>query len=160
MKQFYSKDLTEPAEVIMRDVCGVKENERVLIITNPEENVLQISMALYDAAKKQGGTPVLEIQDEKTLLDYADKSVNMALKSEPDVICSISSNKLGKDEEGMKTPYVINGEEFTSIFNYLLDGKKCSRGIWTPGITLDMFKRTACIDYALLDSRCKKLSEK
>ena len=41
MKEFYLESLNEPAFTVMKDVCGVKSGERVLIITNPENNVLQ-----------------------------------------------------------------------------------------------------------------------
>lgn len=160
MKDFYINELAEPAFTVMKDVCGVKNGERVLIITNPEKNVLPISMALYDATKKVGGIPVLMVQDEKTLLDYADESVISAISSKPQVVLSISANKLGKDAKATKNPFVLNGEEYTSIFDYLMEGTKELRAAWTPGITVDMFIRTACIDFALLDSRCKKLCKK
>ncbi|MCR4938909.1 MAG: peptidase M17 [Treponemataceae bacterium] len=138
----------------MRDVISVKKEEKILIITNPEENVLTISMALYNAAESLGAKPVLEVQPVKTLLDYAEESVIGSMAAEPDVILSISENKLGKDEKAMSSPYIYEGKEYTSIFDLAFDGKKCSRGFWTPGITTDMFVRTANIDYKLLQKRC------
>lgn len=160
MKEFYLESLNEPAITVMRDVCGVKSGERVLIVTNPEKNVLSISMALYEASVELGAEATIMVQEEKTLLTYAEKSVIAAIKTKPDVVLSISSNKLGKDEEGMKNPYMVDGAEYPHVFDWLLDGKKEIRSFWTPGITVDMFARTACIDYALLDERCQKLSKR
>lgn len=160
MKQFYDEKLKEPALTVMRDVVSVKKDERVLIVTNPEENVLQISMALYDAAEKLGGRPVMEMQPVKTLLDNADRSVVAAIGTEPEITLSISANKLGKDAEGMAHPYMHEGQEYTSMYDLVMTGKKRTRGFWTPGITTDMFMRTACIDYDLLEKRCERLCQK
>ena len=153
-------DVEKSALVVMRDVIAVKKDEKVLIITNPEDDVFTISRALYDATEKLGGKPTLMIQPVKTLLDYAEKSVVGAISTEPDVILSISHNKLGKDEAGMAHPYTYKGKEYTSMFDLLLSGKKCSRSFWTPGITTDMFLRTANIDYKLLQKRCAVLCKK
>ncbi len=161
MKQFYDESLVKGALTVIKDVCGVKKGDRVLIVTNPQEDVLKISMALYDATVEAEGVPVLAVQNEKTLLDYCDRSIVAAIKTEPQVIFSISANKLGKDEEGMAEPYTTpDGQEFTSAFNYLMDGVKHIRAVWTPGITVDMFARTTDIDYALLKTRCEKLCRK
>ncbi len=153
-------DVEKSALVVMRDVIAVKKDEKVLIITNLEDDVFTISRALYDATEKLGGKPTFMVQPVKTLLDYAEKSVVGAIASEPDVILSISQNKLGKDEAGMAHPYTYKGKEYTSMFDLLLSGKKCSRSFWTPGITTDMFLRTANIDYKLLQKRCAVLCKK
>jgi len=155
-----AEKLESTALIIMRDVISVKKDEKILIITNPEKNVLTISMALYNAAESLGGHPVLEVQPTKTLLDFAETSVISSIATEPDVILSISENKLGKDEKALSHPYIYEGNEYTSAFGLAMDGKKCSRGFWTPGITTDMFVRTANIDYKLLQKRCKILCEK
>ncbi len=160
MNEFYLESLNEPALTVMKDVCGVKTGERVLIVTNPQKDVLSVSMALNDAATKLGAASTMIVQEEKTLIDFADKSVIAAIATKPDVVLSISANKLGKDEEAMKKPFIHNGAEYPHIFDYLLDGTKEIRSFWTPGMTVDMFVRTACIDYALLDERCQKLSKR
>ena len=154
------ESLKSTALVVMRDVIAVKKDERVLIVTNPEDNVYNISSALYAATEELGGKPTIMIQPVKTLLDYCEKSVVGAIATGPEVILSISANKLGKDEVGLKHPYKYEGKEYTSMFDLLLGGKKCSRSFWTPGITTDMFLRTANIDYALLQKRCALLCEK
>lgn len=155
-----SKELESTALVVMRDVIAVKKDEQVLIVTNPDDDVFTISRALYNATEKLGGKPVIQIQPVKTLLDYAEKSVVAAIASEPDVILSISQNKLGKDEVGLKHPYTYEGKEYSSVFDLLLGGKKCTRSFWTPGITTDMFLRTANIDYKQLQKRCDILCKK
>lgn len=155
-----SKELESTALVVMRDVIAVKKDEQVLIVTNPDDDVFTISRALYNATEKLGGKPVIQIQPVKTLLDYAEKSVVAAISTEPDVILSVSKNKLGKDEVGLKHPYTYEGKEYSSVFDLLLGGKKCTRSFWTPGITMDMFLRTANIDYKQLQKRCDILCKK
>ncbi len=150
--------ITKSADVVIKTVCGVKKGEKVLIVTNPSKEVSDISKALFESAKKFGASVELVVQKEKSLLDYADKEVIEALKREPDVFFSISANKLGKDEHAIVNPYHdADGREHDHIFHYLMDGKKNMRAVWTPGIGLDMFDRTVCIDYDELKSRCNKL---
>ena len=154
------ESLKPTALVVMRDVVAVKKDERVLIVTNPEDNVFNISSALYAATEELGGKPTMMVQPVKTLLDYCEKSVVGAIATEPEVVLSISANKLGKDEVGLKHPYTYEGKEYSSVFDMILSGKKCCRSFWTPGITTDMFLRTANIDYALLQKRCALLCKK
>lgn len=155
---FEKPELT-PAQTIVRNVCNIKKNERVLIITNPSRAT--IAQKLYAAIYEVGAIPVLIYQDVKTLLDAATDEVIAAIKTEPDVIFSISEQKLGKDKKAIAEPYVCeNGEKFDSTFDYLLSGKKSIRAIWTPGLTEDMFERTVCIDYKKLAEDCKTLCKK
>ena len=91
----------------------------------------------------------------------AEPAVINALKSEPDVFLSISFMKLGKDPEAAANPYTTDdGQKFDHIFDYLLNGKKTMRAVWTPGLTQNMFDRTVNIDYALLAERCNQLGKK
>lgn len=150
-------DLT-PAENVVMNVCSVKKGERVLIIANPATN--QISQDLYSAVLKAGGIPTLMFQPDKTSFDNANPEVLAAIKTNPEVCFSISNVKLGKDPQASANPYTTeDGQKFTHIFDYLLDGKKTMRAIWTPGITEDMMNRTANIDYAELKERCIKLEK-
>lgn len=149
------KELTS-AQTMIESVCKVKKGENVLIIANPETNV--IAQELFSASVDVGANPSLIFQQKKTLLDSAEKPVIGAMKSEPDVIFSVSAGKLGKDSAGIAEPYrTEDGRSFDNIFDYLLDGKKCTRAVWTPGITTDMYDRTVNIDYKLLGERCKKM---
>lgn len=153
------KQNKSPARTVIEDVCRVKRGERCLIIANPETRA--ISDALFLAARGAGAVCVLIIQEKKTTHDFADEAVIAAIKSEPDVILSVSHLKLGRDAAACAHPYkTADGRTFDSTFDYLLSGKKTIRAAWTPGITGDMFRRTVNIDYELLRSRCVALSEK
>ena len=92
MNEFYLESLNEPAITVMRDVCGVKSGERVLIVTNPEKNVLSISMALYEASVELGAEATIMVQEEKTLLTYAvnDKDGKLAITNYEPIISSKS----------------------------------------------------------------------
>ncbi|MBR5401202.1 MAG: peptidase M17 [Treponema sp.] len=147
-----------PAQVVVQDVVAVKKGERVLIIANPATN--EIAQDLFMASAQAGGVPTLVYQTDKTSFDNANAEVLAAIATEPEVCFSISNIKLGKDPAATANPYKTeDGQEFTHIFDYLLDGKKTMRGVWTPGITVDMMNRTAAIDYKQLGERCKKMNE-
>lgn len=149
-----SKKELSPADTVIRDVLKVKKNERVLVIANPQTS--QIAQDFYKAAQEAGALVTLVFQKECTSFDNATPEVLAAIHANPDVCCSISSVKLGKDPEGTANPYKTeDGQTFTHIFDYLLDGKKTMRAVWTPGITMDMMERTAKIDYEELQKRCK-----
>lgn len=155
----FSKKEKTPAETLLTDVCRVKKNETVLIIANPE--TAPIAQELFSAAYTAGARPSLIFQQKKTSNDYAEKAVIAALSSAPDVVLSISSAKLGRDEEAIATPYKDEaGISYDSVFDYLLMGKKTIRAVWSPGLTNDMFKRTVCIDYKQLSERCEKICKK
>ncbi len=163
------------AKCVVEEVCKIRSDERVLIITNRvveqptigwKNQVISfdvaqaefISQALYDACEAVGAKVSMVTQPAKSSMDAADESVIAALKTEPDVCFSISHNKLGKDVAAISNPYKDEeGNSFDHIFDYLLYGKKTLRSAWTPGITLDMFARTVGIDYQQLQQRCKTL---
>ncbi len=158
MNLFDKKERT-PAETIIQEVCKIKKNEKVLIIANPETSA--ISQDLFQAALEVESKPTLIYQTKKTSSDFAEEMVVGAIKSEPDVIFSISENKLGKDEKAIITPYKLDdGRTFDNTFDYLLSGKKTMRAVWTPGLTEDMYNRTVNIDYQMLKKRCRELCEK
>ena len=151
-----STKLRRAAEVAMGEVVRARKGERVLIITNPSHDVRLISMALYDAATARGADPVVLFQPAKTQFDFADDGVIHALRSEPEIILSVSRHKLGKDRFALKRPYKHKGKTYGHIFNYLMETKK-SRSFWSPSVTVDMFERTVPIDYKKLGANCSKL---
>ncbi len=147
-----------PSQVVIEDVVKVKKGERVLIIANPATS--EIAQDLYAASCDSGAVTTLMYQPDKTSFDNANPEVLAAIASEPEVCFSISNIKLGKDPAATANPYTTeDGQKYTHIFDYLLDGKKSMRGAWTPGITPDMMNRTAAIDYKELQSRCAVLTE-
>ncbi|MCK9170392.1 MAG: peptidase M17 [Treponema sp.] len=150
------KDENTPAQTMINTVCGVKRNERVLIIANPETD--GIAQKLFEAARAVRARPVLIFQPAKKSFDNAAHEVLAAIASNPDVCLSISAVKLGKDPEGIAHPYKDDRNiEYDHIFDYLLYGKKSIRAVWTPGITPSMYERTVQIDYEELARRCTVL---
>lgn len=150
--------LWKAARVAMNEVMAVKKDETVLIITNPLDDVLAISRALYDAAVAAGGAPTLMVQQVKSQLDFAEPSVLKAIYSEPNIIISISHNKLGKDKALMKRPIKVGKKHYDHIFNYLL-GERKSRSFWSPSITKPMFIKTVPVNYPEMRGLCKKLAK-
>lgn len=153
------KNEKSPAYTVINTVCKLKKSEKILIVSNPES--ASIAQELYNQSLTCGGQPTLILQPAKKAMDPAEPAVIGALKSEPDVFLSISHIKLGKDPEAAANPYTTeDGQKFDHIFDYLLNGKKTMRAVWTPGLTQDMFDRTVTIDYDLLAKRCLTLGEK
>ena len=156
LSDLLNKKNRTPSQVVIQDVVGVKKGERVLIIANPATN--EIAQDLFTAAAEAEALPTLIFQPDKTSFDNANPEVLAAIATEPEVCFSISNIKLGKDPKATASPFKSDdGQEFTHVFDYLLDGKKCMRGVWTPGITVDMMNRTAAINYRELKERCLKL---
>ena len=152
------EQLTHAAGVAVNEVLVLKKDERVLIITNPVKDVLAISMALYNAALDARGVPTLMLQPVKSQLDFAEPAVISAIESTPEVILSISHQKLGKDPARIKEPIKIGEKKYDHYFHYLL-GEKKSRSFWSPSVTLEMFKKTVPIDYRQLRETAKALKE-
>jgi len=149
--------LWKAARVAMNEVMAVRKDETVLIITNPVDDVLAISSALYDATVAAGGAPTLQVQQVKSQLDFAEPSVIKAIASEPNIIISVSHNKLGKDKVLMKRPIKVGKKSYDHIFNYLL-GERISRSFWSPSITKPMFIKTVPVNYPQMRALCKKLA--
>lgn len=150
--------LKNAAKVAINEVLGTKKSERILIITNPDKDVQSISMALYDAAVEVKALPVLIFQPVKTQLDFAEDSVISAIESNPEIILSISKQKLGKDKKALKNPYKVGDKEYDNTFHYLLNEKK-TRSFWSPSVTASMFAETVPIDYTELRKICKSIKE-
>ncbi|MGA1821065.1 MAG: aminopeptidase [Thermoplasmatota archaeon] len=150
--------LRRAAKVSVENVLGVEDGERILIVTNPEHDVFHISRALFEASVDVGARPVLVVQPTKTQLDFASEEVMGALRTDPDIILSISSEKLGKDPESIKEPIEKNGKKYDHYFNYLL-GDKISRSFWSPSVTMDMFMRCVDIDYGILKGDCGRIKD-
>lgn len=147
--------VAQAARVVVTDVLALKKGEQFLIITNPGKDVSRISRALYEAALEAGAEATIVVQSEKTQLDFANRAALAAFGSEPAACASVSSNKMGKDEKASRDPYTgKDGRKIDHVFHFQMDERKTLRSIWTPGITVDMFRRTAGIDYQLLQRRC------
>ena len=151
----YSQTVQEAAATVLSDVLKVRAGEQFLVITNPVSDVEEISRALYEGALKLGAEATLVLQPVKTQLDFANMAAMAAFESAPDVCVSVSANKMGKDRLHTEKPFMSNdGRKIDHIFHYLMEEKRTLRSVWMPGVTVDMFRRTAGIDYALLKRRC------
>jgi leucyl aminopeptidase (aminopeptidase T) len=92
-------------------------------------------------------------------VDFAEESTIRAIESGPDIVLSISADKLGKDKLRLSQPHKApDGRLYDHIFNYLLHGEKTIRAIWTPGVTREMFIRTVPVDYHTMREVAQKLS--
>jgi aminopeptidase len=152
----YSRSLVRSARAAMDDVLRVKKGESVLIVANPPKDSREISMALYDAAVDRHANVTLLFQNEKSQFDFAEEAVIKAMASGPDIVISISHDRLGKDRFGLKHGYKHGKQRFDHIFDTLYETRKM-RSFWSPGITTDMFSRTVAIDYSRMRSDCIRL---
>jgi len=151
--------LKEAARIAIEDSLKVREGEQVLIVSNPRPDVAAIAEALYDASIEAKGKPVLVFQPVKTQLSFAEPAVLAAVGAKPDVVISLSDDKMGKDPKGIASPYVHEGKKYDSIFGLQLDGEKTCRSFWSPSTTVESFIRTVPIDYAELQRRCAVIKQ-
>ena len=151
----YDRSLVAGARAAVKDVLGLKKGETIFIVTNPDRDVREISMAIFDEAAKAGAAPVLAFQDAKGQFDFTEETIVKAMHAEPDVLLSISADKLGKDKVGLLKGYK-GKRKYNSIFEKLYE-EKTSRAFWSPGVTKDMWRRTVPIDYTRLRSDCGRL---
>ncbi|GHU26018.1 hypothetical protein FACS1894172_18760 [Spirochaetia bacterium] len=142
------------AQIVIERSFKLQKNEQVLIITNPELDVGTIATALYEAVILAGGKPVLIFQPVKTQLDFAEPAVIAAFNAKPEIVISLSANKMGKDKKASAHPYRHKGIGYDHIFHLQLYGEKRCRGFWSPGITIDSFCRTVPIDYDVMEHQC------
>jgi aminopeptidase len=149
--------LAEAAGIAMTRSLAVKPGERVLIVTNPEIEVAAVSMALYNAAAEHAAEPLLLFQPVKTQLDNTDEAVIAAIASRPDIVISISREKLGKDARAQRKPYTAGGKSYDSLFHYLRVGEKALRSFWSPRITRAQFAGLVPLDYGRLKEECRRL---
>jgi leucyl aminopeptidase (aminopeptidase T) len=158
-----ARQLAEAARISITEVLKVQKGEQVLIITNPMPEVETISRALYEAALDCGGAPVLLFQPVKTQFEFTEPAVIAAFGAKPEVVISMSAEKLGKDRKGIAKPYVhkVPGNKETQwdhIFHLQMYGEKTCRSFWSPGTSLESFTRTVPIDYAELGRRCAAIN--
>jgi aminopeptidase len=151
-----SSALKRAAGVAIRQVLKARRGERVLIVANPPKDARAISLALYNAAADAGASPTLVIQPTKKQMDMAEDAAIHAMRSEPEIIISISTLKMGKDRFAMRKSYRVGGKSHDHVFNYL-KAAKLMRGFWSPSVTIPMFEKTVPIDYGRLGRNCRAL---
>ncbi|MDR2375788.1 MAG: aminopeptidase [Treponema sp.] len=149
-----SSELKKAAEIAVCVSLKVLPGEQALIVSNPGHEVSVISQAIYDVIVAAGGRPTLIYQPVKNQLDFAEKVVLAAFGAKPEIVISLSAEKLGKDEEGIARPYIHNGAGYDHIFHLQLYGTKTCRSFWSPSTTIESFIRTVPIDYDELKRRC------
>ncbi len=154
---FREQRLEHAARVAVIESLKVREGERVLIVTNPVREVATIAFAVHDAVREVGAVPVLLFQPRKTQFDFCEDEVTAAIATEPNVVISLSAEKMGKDRRAIKEPYLIDGKSYDSTLHYLLHGVKKIRSFWSPGITVDCFIRTVPVDYQRMKQDCETL---
>lgn len=151
--------LREAARIAVEVSLKVKKGEQVLIISNPMPDSSAIAEALYDACINTGGRPVLLYQPVKIQMMFAEPAVLAAFGARPEVVISLSDEKLGKDPAGIASPYLHNGIKYDHIFHLQMYGEKSCRSFWSPSATVDSFIRTVPIDYAKLQNRCAAVKQ-
>ena len=150
--------IREAARIAVSSVLSCAPGDRVLIITNPGGDAEIIARSLYDAALDCSSSPVLVFQPVKTQFDFAEEAVIAAFESRPQVVISISRERLGKDKRGISSPYKNGEDEYDHIFHFLLYGEKSCRSFWSPSTSLESFTRTVPVDYKAMGKQCNTVS--
>jgi aminopeptidase len=150
--------LRKIARTVLEQSIGLQPEERVLLVGNPEEASRRICNAYFQAAADMAARPVIIQQQLKAITDMADPVVLAALATEPDVIFSISTDKIGKDPHGLHIGYVgRDTKKYQHIFDRVTEGDKRGRAGTSPGIKLESFLRCMEIDYAAMREQAAAL---
>lgn len=146
------------ARKVLEHSLSLQPGERVLIVGNPEETSRLICDAYFEAALQMGGHPLLARQPARGITDMADPAVLAAIATEPDIIFSISTDKIGKDPHGLHIGYVgRDGRRYTSIFDKVTEGDRRARAATSPGIKMETFLRCLDVDYAAIRAEAERL---
>lgn len=157
MSEVSEERLVSIARIALEQAIGLNPGERVLIVGNPEETSRRICDAYFQAAIDLGGRPLLERQPARGITEMSDPAVLAAIRSEPEILLSISTDKIGKDPHGIHIGYVgRDGRRYDHIIDKLeADGR--IRVASSPGIRMETFLRAMEIDYAALRERARAL---
>ncbi|EKD49288.1 MAG: hypothetical protein ACD_63C00195G0001 [uncultured bacterium] len=151
--------LKKAAEITVNEVLKVKKGERMLIVTNPVDEIDNITFAVFRAAREAGAQVMFLYQDVKKHGDYIEPHVLAALKIEPDVYFQAVADSRGKDPQIDEGGYNYKGKSIDDILYYLFE-KKVARGCWCNGVFAKDFSRLVCIDYKDLGKNIRKLNKK
>jgi leucyl aminopeptidase (aminopeptidase T) len=152
--------LRKAAKVALTDLVMLEEDEEVLIVTNPDNSVYPVALALFDEANALKAKPVIVVQNAKTVLDHMERIVVESIGVMPDVLLSISVDEFGEDAYGYRIGYVArDGQKYEDIYNKVTAGDRFVRGFQCPGVTADMFERLVPVDYSRMRKTAIKLQK-
>lgn len=147
------------ARTVLVKAIALKPGERLLIVGNPEETSRLISDAYFRAALEMGGKPLLTMQTPRSITEFSDPGVLAALGTEPDVLLSISTEKIGKDPYGLHIGYVgRDGKRYDHLIDRLEADRRIRVGS-SPGIEMDTFLRAMDVDYDAIRARARSLRD-
>ncbi len=152
--------LLRMARTVLEQAIALQPGERALIVGNPEETSRLICDAYFQAAMDLGGRPILMRQQARGITDMADPAVLAAIAGEPEIVLSISTDKIGKDPHGLHIGYVgRDGRRHDHILDKVNEGDKRVRVGSSPGIEMETFLRTMEVDYAEIRARAAALRD-
>ncbi|MHB1162303.1 MAG: aminopeptidase [Chloroflexota bacterium] len=153
-------ELVRIARTVLGQSLGLQRGERVLIVGNPEESSRLISDAYFQAVLEMDGRPLLIRQTARGITEMSDPSVLAALATEPDILLSISTDKIGKDPYGLHIGYVgRDGKKYTHIYDKIVEGDRRCRAGTSPGIKMESFLRCMEVDYEAIRHQAELLKK-
>jgi hypothetical protein len=152
--------LKEAVRVALVELVGLKADEEVLIVTNPDPHVYPIALELFQKANAMGANPVIMVQNTTTILDNIERLIIEAIKAVPDVLIAITADEFGQDPYGLQVGYIArDGKKYDTIYDKVTSGDRRTRGFEACGVTVDMFERLVPIDYGPMNELSKKLKD-
>ncbi len=151
-------ELTRIARTVLEQAIGLQPGERLLLVGNPEETSRMICDAFFQAAVELDGRPLLARQTARAITEMADPGVMAAIAAEPEILFSISTDKIGKDPCGIHIGYVgRDGKKYNHLIDKLWEGDKRIRVASSPGILMETFLRAMEVDYPAVRARAAEL---
>ncbi len=142
----HGKRLRAAAHKAVHDVLALRPEERVVVVTNPGDDVFPVAEAVHDAARANGNDVLLLVQPVRDDGAWMDPGVLRVLEQDPEVVITILEDKLGLDPERTARPIL---GKYRHYVQYMI-GEGRSRGFWSPGVNVKTFEKLVDIDYVLL----------
>jgi len=146
------------AESLLYACLEPKRGERALIVGNPHPEIEPACLAFEKVLRNMGVKVELVFQGIKDSLSPMEDHVVEALYQEPDLILSLTYAKMGMDPRAKETPLVTQNRIYQNILQYLIFGKKVSRGFWSPGVRLADLELAARVDWTSLRKEAQYLA--
>lgn len=150
--------LQQAAETVVNSCLAPAAGEKAVLIYNPEQELPAMAHAMAKAIAAKAAVPELVEQERRSsTMPMSDQALE-ALSRKPEMIISLSADKLGYDPELRTNPKLVDGKSFPHHLYWLIRGLKTSRGFWSPGITAEHFLLGAGVDWQHLKRQSKRVA--
>ncbi|MFC1721383.1 aminopeptidase [Patescibacteria group bacterium] len=157
MTSYQQEKLEQASALTVGNILGIKKGERVLVLTNPVDNLDYVALSLVRASHNVGAQPNLVYQTPKTDSEFMEPQVLESFKQEPDVYIGVNKFSTGTDPEGTRKHYKAKGHLARRDIRFLLLEQKKMRGFWFQKAQPESFAKFVEANFSEIKSLSRKL---